>query len=492
MTARGALAVAVAGALCAGVPAAAAGADAALLRARDRAYPAAETAAARASTPDGVQAAYDAARDLQEAVRAVGVPSAACIPLRGALARYAVGRVLQMEGYDRPSAADWTRGARRAQQARARLRALGADGACRGGGGGPARAALPMTPSAGEAFLGPVVARAPAGADAARLVVDGRPAATVAVRDGRARFTVGAPPGRHSLRVKFTRSGRPAGATTATGAWLLPPSAAAATAGTRTDPALAAALTRALAGAPAYRAAWVQDLADGRTAGVAAGAPFPAASTVKIGLLVGALARLGPSPERSRLAYDLRAMAGWSSNLATNRVLRRLGGTRVAADGLRRLGARASTFPGEYLVGTELQPSLPAPGPGAAPPAVSRRVTTAQDLGRMLFSLHAAAVGAPGARAATGLTAHQARLGLGMLLASQQRGDNAGLLAGGVPPGTPIAQKNGWIRAARHAAGIVYLDRGPAIVVLLTYDERGVGLARARTLGARVAAAAAG
>ena len=172
-------------------------------------------------------------------------------------------------------------------------------------------------------------------------------------------------------------------------------------------------------------------------------------------------------------------MAGWSSNLATNRLLRRLGGPATAADGLRRLGARASTFPGEYIVGTEL-----------APPRVSSRVTTAEDLGRMLFAIHAAAAGAPGARARTGLTAHQARLALGWLLASQQRGDNASLLAGGVPAGTPIAQKNGWIRAARHGAGILYGPRGPVIAVVLTYDEAGVGAAAARALGARVAAAA--
>jgi beta-lactamase class A len=492
MTRRGAIAAAVASALCAGVAAPATGADAALVRARDRAYPAAELAAARASTPEGVQAAYDAARDLQEAVRAAGVPSPACAPLRRALGRYAAARVLQMEGVDRPSAADRERGGREAQGARARLRALGGRAACRGTGGSPPLMRLPISPSAGEAFLGPVVARAPAGADAARLLVDGRDAGAAPVRGGRVRFAVTAPAGRHALRVEFTRAGRPVGVATAGDAWLLPASAAAATPGARRDPALGAALTRALAGAPAYRAAWVQDLADGRTAGVAAGAPFPAASTVKIGLLVGALARLGATPERSALAYDLRAMAGWSSNLAANRLLRRLGGTRVAADGLRRLGARASTFPGEYVVGTQLQPGLPAPGPGAAPPAVSRRVTTAQDLGRMLFSLHAAAVGAPGARAATGLTAHQARLGLGMLLASQQRGANAGLLAGGLPAGTPIAQKNGWIRAARHGAAIAYLRRGPVIVVLLTYDGRGVSLARGRSLGARVAAAAAG
>jgi len=474
------------------VPGAAVAADAAVARAAATLQPAAEVAAQRAGDPEGWQAAYDAARDLQEALRGAGVVSARCRPLRAALGRYAAGRVLQMEGIDRPAPGDAAAGRRAAEAARGPVRAGAARGVCRGAGGRRAPAPTPMSPSDGEAFLGVVVARAPAGADAARLTVDGRPAGEVAVRGGRARFTVTALPGRHTLRIDFTRAGSPAGTARAAGAWLLPRSAATAVPGDRIDPARAAALTRALAGAPAYRAAWVQDLTSGATAGVAAGAPFPAASTVKIGLLVGALARLGPAPERSPLAYDLRAMAGWSSNLATNRVLRRLGGVATAADGLRRLGARSSTFPGEYIVGTGLQPALPAPGAGASPPRVSRRVTTAQDLGRMLFALHAAAVGAPRARAQTGLTAHAARLGIGWLLGSEQRGDNTSLLAPGLPPGTPVAQKNGWIRAARHGAGIAYTPRGPVIAVLLTYDDRGVAAARARAIGGRVAAVAAG
>jgi hypothetical protein len=106
----------------------------------------------------------------------------------------------------------------------------------------------------------------------------------------------------------------------------------------------------------------------------------------------------------------------------------------------------------------------------------------------MLVSLTSAAAGDRAAVAATGLTVHQARLAIGWLAASQQRGDNASLVAGGAPPGAPIAQKNGWIRAARLTAAIVYRPGGPAIVTLATDDDRGVRLAEAQALGARVAA----
>lgn len=208
---------------------------------------------------------------------------------------------------------------------------------------------------------------------------------------------------------------------------------------------------------------------------------------MKLALLIGALGRQGSYPERSRDSYDLRAMGGWSSNLATNRILARRGGSARAQRVMERVGATRSTFTGGYIVGTELQPALPAGGVTGEPPATSSRVTTARDLGRLLFALHAAATGRADALGATGLTRHQARVGLAMLLDSEQRGDNRSLVAGGFPPGTPIAQKNGWIRRARHGAAIAYTPSGPRIVVVMTYAAGGVRQEQAARLGAAVA-----
>ena len=458
--------------------------DRALTTANRSLYPAAEIAAQRASSPEGVQSAYDAARDLQEAARRSAPVSAECRGLLLSLARYSAGRILQYEGVDRPSAGDVSRGRSSAERARASV--ASAAGACRGTGGGSASARLAISPSDGEVFYGPIVAKAPAGADAAELFVNGRSVTRGRVGSGRVRFAVSGAATRYDLRVVFTRSGRAAGATQAKNVWLLGPKGLPAVPGSRTSASLANALVRASTSGPRYRAAWVQDLTTGEAAGMNASAPFPAASTVKLGLMVGALVRLGASPETTAYGYDLRQMAGWSSNLAANRILRRLGGTATAADGLRRLGTASSTYPGEYIVGTALQPSLPSAGSSGGPPRVSQRVTTAQDLARMLYGIHASAVGAPGARAQTGLTAHQARLLLGWLLASQQRGDNASLLAGGAQ-GLPIAQKNGWINSGRLGAGIIYTARGPVISVVVTYDDAGVSLGEGQALGGRIA-----
>jgi len=229
---------------------------------------------------------------------------------------------------------------------------------------------------------------------------------------------------------------------------------------------------------PGWAAIWVHDLKTGRAAGWNSDAQFPAASTVKLGVLLTALARLR-HPERSQLDYDLRAMTRWSSNLAANRLLRRVGGPAAVERALRRAGAHRSTYPQGYRVGTALSLDVKK-----QPPYVSGRVTTAHDLGRILYLLHAGALGNKRALRTGKLDRARSRYALGLLLDSEQRGNNIGLLRPWLP-GTLIAQKNGWLHDARHTAAIVYFRGGPKIVVVLTYAPN-LRLTTARDLGRRV------
>lgn len=261
----------------------------------------------------------------------------------------------------------------------------------------------------------------------------------------------------------------------------LPPLVRAAPART-TDGALAARLAVLGRSFPGWAAFWVHDLVSGRTAGWNADAQFPAASTVKLGVLLAALHRLR-HPERSPLDYDLRTMTGWSSNLAANRLVGRIGGTSAVERALRRAGARRSTYPQGYRVGTALRLDVEK-----QPPLVSGRVTTAHDLGRVLYLLHAGAHGDRRALRIGGLDRARARYALGLLVHSEQRGSNAGLLRPWLPPWLPIAQKNGWLHDARHTAAVVYLQHGPKIVVVLTYAPD-LRLTTARDLGRKVLAA---
>ncbi|MCC6833321.1 MAG: serine hydrolase [Thermoleophilia bacterium] len=484
MTGRAAAAVLV----LLGTSCTAAASDARLVRLAGVAAPAvsAGLASAGPSDPGGTQRAYDGGRDLMEDAAAVR-PSAGCRALATAVRRFAAAAVRVPEAVDRLVDAGPARA--RAAGALAAVRAA-RPGCVPAGGGAAAEAAPRMSPGPGEVAFGAVVADS-GRADGARLVVDDVDAGPLAIRAGRARGRLRAAPGRHTVRVELTRGGTPAGAHTARDVWVLPPGSAAARPASRTDPAARARLASIGMPAAPVLGLWVQDLAAGTAAGWNSGTAFPAASTVKLAVMVAALARDPRSPAGGRLAYDLRQIGGWSSNLAANRVLAAIGGPVSAQRVLLRLGAASSTYTGDYAVGTELQPGLPADGVARPVPRVSGRVTTAADLARILFAVHAAATGDRAARSASGLSTRAARVLLGDLLASEQRGENLSLLAPGVPEGSLLAQKNGWLRAARHGAAILYTPRGPRIAVMLSYSATGVPLRTARALGGRLAAVAA-
>jgi hypothetical protein len=214
---------------------------------------------------------------------------------------------------------------------------------------------------------------------------------------------------------------------------------------------------------------WVHDLATGATAGWNSDARFPAASTVKLGVLAAALRRYGPRPERSHVAYDLRQLTAWSSNLAANRLYALLGHTLVQRS-LTALGMWSSTYTGPYRAGTSRAFDAPR-----QPLLSTGRVTTAHDLGRALFALQAHRAG---------LTRHEAEYGLALLRHSIPVGDNQGLLRPWLD-GVAVAEKNGWISDTRITAAIVYRSAGPLIIVVEA-NRPGLPRYEARALGREV------
>jgi beta-lactamase class A len=132
---------------------------------------------------------------------------------------------------------------------------------------------------------------------------------------------------------------------------------------------------------------------------------------------------------RAQLRWLAERMVMHSSNLATNLCVARL--PPGAADAVwRSAGATGSRTPRgvEDLAARE---------------AGIRNVTTAHDLLRLLRSLEPE------------------------LLALLERNVWRVDLAAGLPPGTRVAFKNGWIRGARHSAGVIY-PRDTAPYVLAT------------------------
>jgi hypothetical protein len=345
------------------------------------------------------------------------------------------------------------------------------------------------SPWAAEASFGLVRAVAPPGATHAALYAGARLVAAKSVSGGRVGFRVAIRPGAYDLRVRFEREGELVRRDESRNIWLLRSNAHAARRERARDARLASGFAALGSSFPGYAAFWAHDLAKGRTAGWNSDAPFPAASTVKLGVLVAALRRYGPRPERSSAWPLIRDLAVWSSNDASNRLLVLLGGSeaggsRIVQETMHRIGATSSTFTGNYRLGTfrGIRPLGDAPRPL---PILTFRRTTAHDLGRILYELHAAALGNGLARRRTGLSRHEARVGLGLLLSSTSTGQNVGLFRPWAGFAVPLAQKQGWTTKIRHTAAITYGRAGPRIVILLTYSPN-LNPAASSALGRRV------
>jgi Beta-lactamase enzyme family len=437
-------------------------------------------AAARASLggdPDSMQRRYDAARDLAESTRLAVVPKA-CDQLREALTSLAEAEIAVTEAYDRLR--PWRAAQRRTEAARRRID--GISPRC-GAGGVPVPAdpipALTL-PGPGEVFFRRVAGPAPARATRVLVNVNGARVATATVSGGRFSVSASVRSGAALVEALYLdAAGEQVGAAVSRDAFALPPVATMRPAKPRDDRALSARLGAAGRAFSGYSSVRLERLGTGTVAEWNGDARFPAASTVKLAVMIEASRRYGLGP-RSPVLYDVRQAARWSSNLAANRLFGIVG--RAAAERrLRLLGAKSSTYPGEYRVGTS---SNATP---SQPPLRTSRVTTARDLASIMRAIHLAATGRPAGLDATGLRAATARALLRALLDSDSGGDNAGLVRPHLSARTPVAQKNGWLSDSRSTAAIVYDENGPAVLVVLTFRSGGLGLAQAQSLGANVA-----
>ncbi|MEX2647010.1 MAG: serine hydrolase [Gaiellaceae bacterium] len=450
-----------------------------------------ELAAGGRGGPDAVQRQYDLARDLEESVVAAEPVNDGCRALARVLRSLARAHVRQAEGVDRKISSVVKAGLDQAAIARQGL--ADARARCRPRQPAPTREQMRqlLEPAPGDAFFGDVTAVAPPGADTAEVLVNGtRWGDRISVRGRIFRVRLAGRPRKCDVEVRFFDStGALVSSARADGVWLLERASARAKAAGRRSPELSASLTAVAQAFEGHVAAYRLNLLTGVYGAWNADAKFPAASLVKVGVMLAAVERLGARPDRSKLAYDLAAMTTWSSNLAANRLLGKLGGPAAIERLFRRLGALGSTYPGPYRVGTSISipefTRLDAPDP---PPRVSARTTTAADMARLLWLVHAGATGNGSALTTLRLGKHQARYALGLLLSSKATGENVALFRRALDKRTPLAQKNGWLQDARHTAAIVYRRGLPEIVVVLIY-KRGLALAEAERVGARMLSA---
>jgi hypothetical protein len=245
----------------------------------------------------------------------------------------------------------------------------------------------------------------------------------------------------------------------------------------RRDAPLSRQVASFCAGFPGASGVYVQDLTGGWGAERDSRVEFPAASTLKVAIAIEVLRRLDGKPRPgSRLDRTLRAAIIPSSDRAANELLVWLGGStsggaaRVNAT-MHALGMSQTDMYGGYIV------------QGLTPRFVGKR-TTARDLGLLMRELHLAAAGTGRLARRGSFTPTKARFLLYLLAHTQVSRIDRFLEGRAV-----VLQKAGWITKARHDMGLVYWRGGVFLVVVLTWNERGVGIS-SDVLAGRVGRAA--
>jgi Beta-lactamase enzyme family len=345
--------------------------------------------------------------------------------------------------------------------------------------------ALSLTaPLAYEANPGIVQGVAPAGTTALRVLADGKSVRVLRLTSGRRAFLfgpIGLPPRDLTLKVEALAGARVLAAATVDHIFGLPAAAAVVAPPRTVDSALQRRVAELPARTGVYSAAWVRDLGTGRTAAYNAGARFPAASTIKLAILLGVLARDASDPVRSPAWARERALVLNSSNSAANALLPRAGGA-AGVDALAvSLGATA-TFtccpyllePGEHVYTARFTRAPLPPSTVVSQPAFPCcKYTTAHDLGTLLVSL-ALAGGGHGPALRHGISAREARVALWLLI-------HAGY-PGLVRPAVafPVGHKAGWLPDMQHDAALVFSPRGTLVAVFMNYAASGVSYTRTR------------
>jgi len=168
--------------------------------------------------------------------------------------------------------------------------------------------------------------------------------------------------------------------------------------------------------------------------------------------------RLG---QTAKLRWLAERMIVRSSNLATNLVISQVGVDPVN-DVWRSVGARHA------VTGRGIEDA-------AARAAGVTNLVTAADLAALFSAIADGTAATPESCAAM----------MRILQAQEYRED----LPAGLPPGTPVAAKNGWVTGVRHGAGVV-LPTGEPPFTLVVCTTTLLGEAEGAALVARIAAAA--
>ena len=341
--------------------------------------------------------------------------------------------------------------------------------------------------------MGHVVVQVGPRTDALGVWIDGRFVRSIRVRRP-TKVEVPLPIGFHALRVRARGDGGVKWAP-ARPLWVVPESAQRARGiGGRVDVRLQRDVERLAARVPAISGAYVQHLVTGCGAGVNATARFPAASTLKVAILLDVERRSGGRPSANMNAL-LDRMVIESSDEAANQVLAIQGGgsgdvgARRATDTLRSMGLRDSLIRRPYIIEPKAvhgAPRIPL-RTTVQPQLLTNFITTPYEFARIMVAIHRGMRGA-GPLPRVGIPSRAIRTEIMPRLFRVR--DRTKLVAG-APDGVLVAHKTGYNTNVKNDGGVMYLRSGPVVVTAFTWSASGVSDAVGDRFVADVARAAA-
>jgi beta-lactamase class A len=227
---------------------------------------------------------------------------------------------------------------------------------------------------------------------------------------------------------------------------------------------------------------YILDLATGEEINILGDVAFSAASTMKFPILIDFYRYLDAPPTQEE-AWLMANSLLCSNNDSSNLIMQIIGGNDLfqgigsVTNTAQYLGARNTYITAPFVTGASNQVlgSIPAPqtrpNPNFNTGADPFNQTTPEDLGTLLALTYDCAVHSSGLRAAypgDEFTQNECR----QMLELMSGNDLVRLLQGGLPPGTRISHKNGWIFDTVGDAGIVYSDEGNDYVISIFLWEQ--------------------
>ncbi len=204
-----------------------------------------------------------------------------------------------------------------------------------------------------EANAGVIAAHLPTGTDRVRILADGRSVRVLRIRGGRRVLLtqpLGLPSRDLTLRVEAYHGGKLLAARSVGSVFGLPRAALVVAPPRRLDGALQHEVRSLRSQTGVATSAWIRDLRRGTAAASNAGARFPSASTLKLGILLALFARSDVDPTAAGSWSLVRSMIQSSSNRAANQLLPSAGGAEGVNSLMASAGATATDMCCPYLL----------------------------------------------------------------------------------------------------------------------------------------------